>query len=306
MFDIVTVGHFSIDFIELPEGKVTKPTLGGPPTYVSLAARSLGAKASVLSKVGDDFPPDYVTWLKNQGVDLSGLERVEGALTTSFVLHYYGQGDRQLFLKNRAPSIEAEDIPDSFKTKAVHLAPIANEIPYSTAARLRAKTTSVSLDPQGLLRRFEEDGKMCLGSIGNPEILRITDLLKGSLNEIRAITGESGLAEAIGSIHKHGVKTVIVTRGAEGSLVSSKGELYRVPAAKPRIVVDTTGSGDVFVGAFLAEYIRGEEPVWCASVGSASASFVIEKLGPTGFGSQREVYERAEEVYGNTSAVAKA
>ena len=306
MFDIVTVGHFSIDFIELREGKVTKPTLGGPPTYVSLAARSLRAKASVLSKVGDDFPLGYVTWLRNQGVDLSGLERVEGALTTSFVLHYYGEGDRQLFLKNRAPSIEARDIPDSFKAKAVHLAPIANEIPYSTAARLRAKTSSVSLDPQGLLRRFRQDGKTYPGSIENPEILRITDVFKGSLKEIRAITGESGLAQAMGSVHKQGVKTVIVTRGAEGSLVSVNGELYRVPAAKPRIVVDTTGSGDVFVGAFLAEYIRGEEPVWCASVGSACASFVIEKLGPRGFGSQREVYERAAEVYGKTSAVAKA
>lgn len=306
MFDIVTVGHFAIDFIELPEGKATEPTLGGPPTYVSLAATNLGAKASILSKVGDDFPTDYVTWLGNQGVDLSGLERVEGALTTSFVLHYCGEGDRQLFLKNRAPTIEAGDIPDSFEAKAVHLAPIANEISYSTAARLRAKTSSVSLDPQGLLRRFEEDGKMYLGSIGNPEILRITDVFKGSLKEIRAFTGESGLAEAIRSVHKHGVKTVMVTRGAEGSLVSVKGKLYRVPAGKPRIVVDTTGSGDVFVGAFLAEYVRGEEPVWCAAVGSASASFVIEKLGPTGFGSQREVYERAAEAYDKTSAVAKA
>ena len=306
MFDIVTVGHFSIDFIELPEGKVTKPTLGGPPTYVSLAARSLGAKASVLSKVGDDFPPDYVTWLKNQGVDLSGLERVEGALTTSFVLHYYGQGDRQLFLKNRAPSIEAEDIPDSFKAKAVHLAPIANEIPYGTAARLRAMTSSVSLDPQGLLRRFREDGKTYLGSIENPEILRMTDVFKGSQKEMRAITGESSLAQAINSVHKHGVKTVIVTRGAEGSLVYLNRRLYRVPAAKPRIVVDTTGSGDAFIGAFLAEYVRGKEPLWCASVGSACASFVIEKLGPTGFGSQREVYERAAEVYEKTCVVAKA
>jgi len=306
MFDIVTVGHFAVDFIELPGGKATRPTLGGPPTYVSLAARSLGAKASVLSKVGDDFHLTYVTWLRNQGVDLSGLERVEGASTTSFILHYYGEGDRQLFLKNRAPSIEAGDIPDSFKAKAVHLAPIANEIPYSTAARLRAKTSSVSLDPQGLLRRFGEDGEMYLGSIGNPEILGITDVFKGSLKEIRVITGESDLAEAIGCVHKHGVKTVIVTRGAEGSLVSVKGKLYRVPAAKPRIVVDTTGSGDVFVGAFLAEYVRGEEPVWCAAVGSASASFVIEALGPRGFGSQREVYERAAEVYDKTSVVAEA
>ena len=306
MFDIVTVGHFSIDFIKLPGGDMKKPTLGGPPTYVSLAARSLGAEVSVISKVGGDFPRSYVTWLRDQAVDLSGLQKVEGSSTTSYVLHYLGKGDRQLILKNRAPPIEAEDIPDFFEAKAVHLAPIANEIPHGTAVRLRSMARLVSLDPQGLLRRFREDGRMYLGNIENPEILRITDVFKGSLREIRAVTGESSPAKAIRRIHEHGVNTVIVTRGAEGSLVCVKGELYRVPAAQPRIIVDTTGSGDVFLGAFLAEYVRGKEPLWCASVGSACASFPIEKLGPRGFGSQRDVYERADQVYEKVSVVPAA
>jgi sugar/nucleoside kinase (ribokinase family) len=57
MFDIITVGHFSIDFIQLPKICVPKPTLGGPPTYVSIAAKNLNARVSVISNVGEDFPP---------------------------------------------------------------------------------------------------------------------------------------------------------------------------------------------------------------------------------------------------------
>jgi sugar/nucleoside kinase (ribokinase family) len=61
--------------------------------------------------------------------------------------------------------------------------------------------------------------------------------------------------------------------------------------------LDPTGAGDVFIGAFLAEYIRTKDPVWCACVGSASASFVVEGIGPERFGERQETYERAKEIY---------
>jgi len=55
MFDLVTVGHFAIDLILSPKIANPRLTLGGSPTYVSLAARKLGARGSVISKVGKDF-----------------------------------------------------------------------------------------------------------------------------------------------------------------------------------------------------------------------------------------------------------
>lgn len=72
---------------------------------------------------------------------------------------------------------------------------------------------------------------------------------------------------------------------------------YHVPACKPRIVRDPTGAGDAFAGAFLAEYLRGTEPVWCCCVGSAAASFVVEEVGPHRFGEKKEVYDRARKIY---------
>ncbi|MEM2111646.1 MAG: carbohydrate kinase family protein [Candidatus Bathyarchaeia archaeon] len=303
MFDIVTVGHFTIDYIKSPRRLDSKPTLGGPPTYTSIAARRLGANVSVISKVGEDFQPKYLKWLKNQGVDLSGLNKVKGTLTTSFMLNYFENGERQMALKNRAPPIEAEDVPDNLETNSIHVAPIANEVSYKVIDKLRRLTNTVSLDPQGFLRRFTEEGMMYLAKMDNLEILEKIDIFKSSEREIEVLTGESDVLKAMIMIHEHGAKIVIVTRGMEGSILYFKNRFHKIPAARPKIVVDTTGAGDAFIGGFMAEYIEEKEPVWCACVGSAATSFVTEKIGPRGFAPRKEVYERADEVYEKTSII---
>jgi len=304
MFDVVTVGHFAIDFVTSPKRTTPKPTLGGPPTYVSLAAEALGAKVAVVSKVGGDFPARYVRWLKNRRIDVSALHRVRDAHTTSYILKYDESGQRQLILRNRAPTIEAEDIPGSLEAKAVHIGPIANEVSREAIARLRSLAGLISMDPQGFLRRFGKDGTVQLGRMQNPEVLREVDVFKASQKETESAFGEADLAQSMRKIHEQGVRTVIATRGQEGSLLYVEGKLYSVPASKPRVIADMTGAGDVFIGAFLAEYIRGKDPVWCASVGSAQASFVIEQPGPKGFGSKKEVYDRAAGVYEEASLLA--
>ncbi|MEM1565388.1 MAG: PfkB family carbohydrate kinase, partial [Candidatus Bathyarchaeia archaeon] len=57
------------------------------------------------------------------------------------------------------------------------------------------------------------------------------------------------------------------------------------------------GAGDAFMGGFLAEYVRGKEALWCACVGSAAASTVIEGVGPTLVGCGSEILRRAELLY---------
>lgn len=297
MFELVTVGHFSIDFIKLPCRSITKPTLGGPPTYVSLAAKNLGTEVSVISKVGKDFPPKWSKWLRKQGVDLSGLTKVDSDLTTSYVLDYSEGGERRLFLRNKAPMIAGNDIPDSFEARAVHIAPIANEVTNHVVSKIRERASVVSMDPQGFLRHFKENGEVYIQPIENLRILAQVDIYKASLAETRALAAKTDLPQAIKAVSRQGVKIVIITRGTEGSTLYTGGKVHLIPPAKPRVVADTTGSGDVFIGAFLAEYIREKDPLWCASVGSAAASLVIEKIGPRGFGSTKEVYDRAAQVH---------
>ncbi len=301
MFELVTVGHFAVDLITSPEVSTPKPTLGGAPTYVSLTAKKLGATVSVVSKVGEDFPDEYLRFLKANAVDLSGLRKVEGASTTKFVLKYENS-ERKLQIKSQAPPITIQDIPTSLSAKAVHVAPIAHEVSPEVIERLETLTSTLSLDPQGFVRRFDEKGSVRLGRWHNPVVLKRIDVYKSSSNEIRAATGRTHLHSAMKSIYKKGVSMVIATRGIRGSKLLFEGRFYDLPACKPRVFKDPTGAGDTFIGAFLAEYVRGKAPVWCACVGSAAASFVLEGVGPTVFGERAETYSRAEDIYNRVTA----
>jgi len=298
MFDLVTMGHFAIDRIFSPKIITPKPTLGGPPTYVSLSARRLGAEVSVVSKVGGDFPDEYVSWLGAKGVDVSGLKRVEGALTTRFILRYGDDGGRKLQVVSRAPSIGPEDIPQNLQAKAGHMAPIVNEVLPETVDKLRKMVGVLSLDPQGFVRQIDKEGNVGLRRWTNPQVLQQIDVYKSSVDEIRMVTGLKNPQSAMRKVSNYGIPIVMVTKGVEGSTLLYEGKFYDVPACKPRVILDPTGAGDAFIGAFLAEYIQGKDHLWCTCVGSAAASFLLEGLGPAVFGSKKEVYARASGIQG--------
>jgi sugar/nucleoside kinase (ribokinase family) len=296
MFDLVTLGHFAIDIITSPKIVSPKQTLGGPPTYTSVAAARLGAKVSVISKVGEDFQNNYIKWLEAQGVDLSRLKQVKNAFTTRFLLTY-GNGKRKLQLLNRAPPISLKDIQHPFKTKVLHAAPIANEIETSVIAKLRGLTEILSLDPQGFVRTFDKEGKTRLTPWKAHQTLEIVDIYKSSMRELRMVATRKETFSAMKEVQDLGARIVIVTRGMRGAILLVDGEFYRIPACKPKVFRDPTGAGDSFIGAFLAEYSRKKEPLWCACVGSASASFVVEGFGPAVFGGKEQTYKRAKKVY---------
>ena len=298
MFDIVSVGHFSLDSIFLPDRNTPFVVLGGSVAYVSFAARRLDARVSVVSKVGSDFPAAYLWWLRQESVDLSGVSKAENAQTTRFELKYSNDlSDRALRLKNRAPPITVADLPNSLKAKGIHIAPIAGEITYEIAEKLRSCADVLSLDPQGLVRNFDENGNVTTGELIDKRILGLVDIYKSSLKEIQAVTGLSDIDLAIKAVHAHGVKIVIVTLQANGAAVSVEDTIHKVPAYKPEKIIDPTGAGDAFIGSFLAEYVNGEDCSWCSYVGSAAASLVVEGIGPTFFGDKEEIYRRARLLY---------
>jgi sugar/nucleoside kinase (ribokinase family) len=298
VFDIVSVGHFSLDSIFLPSRNTPFVVLGGSVVYVSFAARRLDARVSVVSKVGSDFPVAYLWWLRQESVDLSGVSKAENAQTTRFELKYSNDlSDRALRLKNRAPPIGVADLPNSLKAKVIHVGPIAGEIAYEAVEKLRSCSGILSLDPQGLVRNFDENGNVSLGSLVDKRILGLVDIYKSSLKEIQAVTGLSDIDSAIRAVHGHGAKIVMVTLGASGAIVSVEDTLHKVPAYKPQKIIDPTGAGDAFIGSFLAEYVNGEDCSWCSYVGSAAASLVVEGIGPTFFGDKEEIYRRARLLY---------
>ncbi|HLE76133.1 MAG TPA: PfkB family carbohydrate kinase, partial [Candidatus Bathyarchaeia archaeon] len=181
--------------------------------------------------------------------------------------------------------------------RAIHIAPIAGEISYEVVEHLKHCADVLSFDPQGLLRSFDEAGNVTYDALVDKRLLSLINIYKSSKDEISTLTGYSNLNSAIKAVHDLGVETIIVTLGIKGAVLSVEKTRYRIPACKSVVVVDPTGAGDVFMGGFLTEYIRQKDSLWCACVGSAAASLVVEGIGPTFFGEKEEIYRRARSIY---------
>ncbi len=296
--ELAVVGHFSVDTLILPTRKNPFKILGGPATYASFAAKRLGAQVNVISRVGAEFPQAYLWLLEQEGINTQNVVRHQNDTTTSFELTYTENfADRHLKIKNKGAPLTVEDLPKDFHAQAVHLAPIDGEISLEVAEQLKKCCDILSVDPQGLMRSFDGEGNVTDSAPVDNDIFPLINIYKSSQAEIYYLTGESELKQAIRVIHDVGVETVIVTMGAKGSVLSVEGALYNVAACPSQVVVDPTGAGDVFIGGFLAEFIRQKESLWCAAVGSAAASMVVEGLGSTYFGSKEEIYRRAQVLY---------
>ena len=183
-------------------------------------------------------------------------------------------------------SNDIEDLPD-----AALITPIIGELTEGAVEAIQSDV--LALDPQGFLRRLREDGSIEFQPWRDRELLGSLDVLKASADEVKLITGESDPRRGIEKIRRFGASVAVTTLGHEGSLVAVGGRPSLVPAYDSDLR-DSTGAGDVFLGAFMSEYLRGEDPVWCACVGSAMASLIVETLGARIDSTKREVFRRAE------------
>jgi sugar/nucleoside kinase (ribokinase family) len=296
--NVCIVGSFSLDSITVPGRKEVFHSLGGAVTYTSFAVKTLGETAGVVSRVGGDLPEADLLRLYMEGIDVSAVKRCVWETTARFELCYSSDfSERMLRLTCMGYPIGLDDIPHGLRSKVIHVAPITGEISYGVVEHLKSCCDSLSLDPQGFLRSFDENGYVASSLQVDKRVLGLVDICKVSQDELFVLTGQLDLKGAIKVVHDAGVKAVIVTMGAKGALLSFEGVQYNIPACRPSVVVDPTGAGDVFIGAFLSEYLKGKELLWCASAGSAAASLVVEGIGSTFFGEKREIVRRAIGLY---------
>lgn len=287
MNQISVVGHIAIDRIVTNDGEWRQ--LGGPPTYVSLITSLLGVPLRVCSKVGGDFPLEYMEELARRGVYIRD-SIVPSANTTRFVLDYTGP-ERRLGVESICESIKPDDVkglPD-----AAILAPIIHEIPNETLEAIHSPL--LALDPQGFVRRCESDYSISLHPWQNRDLLRRLAVFKASERELQLVAGKGGWG-GLEKLSRVGVKVAIVTRGEKWSYVLTEGRRLLVPTFNGE-VADTTGAGDAFIAGFFSEYSSRSEVDWCLAIGSASASAIVETVGPRIKIVRNELLERAEKIH---------
>jgi len=250
--------------------------------------------------------------IKNKKIDLKGVVSSE-VNNTNFVLDYYDHA-RTLTLKSRSPSLDFKDIPQAYINNppdVIVLVPLCNEISYEYVSQILNKFPNVyiGIDLQGFIRKIDENGKVCYvyddNIISNmTKIIKLIGdklILKGSEEEMKLLAREhEDLTKVMTHFNSYKVNGIfIMTLGDKGSMIIKNGEeILKIPAFKPRRVVDETGAGDIYFSIFLYEFIRSDKS-WqavknAAYIASAAASFLIEKKGPAGFETKKKVIKRVK------------
>jgi sugar/nucleoside kinase (ribokinase family) len=105
-----------------------------------------------------------------------------------------------------------------------------------------------------------------------------TSLLFVNEEEGRMLSGSGSPDDIARAAQSHGVSDVVVKLGARGCVVFHGEDRIAIPAF-PASVIDTTGAGDCFAGAFLAGLVRGLGIVRAAGLACAAAALSIQRLG---------------------------
>ncbi len=105
------------------------------------------------------------------------------------------------------------------------------------------------------------------------------DILFANEGEIQTLMGTEDFEEAVG-LAADKVKTLVVTRGANGAIAIKNGERSEVAAEPVDRVVDTTGAGDLFAAGFLAGQAQGRSTQDSLIMGAVCAAEIISHFGP--------------------------
>ncbi len=252
--------------------------IGGTSVNFALQAEVLGVEVHLAATVGKDFEANVL--------ELQIRDRLKGEFTaipcregTSFahvVLETNGTNKRTLdSFKSKyehIPKARVRKLVQSDGFNAVVMTGIMpEEIPLVLAAFTAAKCLRV-LNPRAELTADKSLFQSVLAS---------TDVVCMNEKEYAAYAGKSLVTQtALDKLHSFGPKVIIVTRGADGVVVSdSKRKRANIPACMLGPEVDATGAGDAFLASFLTRYATGESATDAAKFGSFVAGIAVTKVG---------------------------
>ena len=270
--DVVVMGHVSIDRIRFPDGR-EKILPGGAAAAVATSAALAGAKVGLITKVGTDFPRE---WLKrlSEVLDTRGVHILPGrTIRIDVVYHRDGSVDSPVDV-GVAVGMGETPIPGEYtKAKVFHIAPIPPEEQLKALKRLEGKRVSLDFNPTYL-----EDYLMKRDLVR--KVISRASVIFPNEREALVMTGEKDVKAAAETLHDWGAGLVVITRGERGVLLYDGDfrEFMPLPIEEKEIV-DPTGAGDAFAGGFLAAYSRGKPPEECVGLGLKMARGALKREG---------------------------
>jgi 2-dehydro-3-deoxygluconokinase len=287
-FDLVGLGECMVEFNAtepLSHAATFRKAYGGDVLNALVMAARQGARTAFASRIGDDpFGAGLRAAWEDEGIDVARAPLVPGENGVYFI-SLDAHGERS-FTYRRAGSAASQltpaDIDEAFIAcaRCILLSGITQAIsPGARAATLaaariaRAHGVLVAYDPNYRPRLWNGERaarEACA------ELLPFVDILLPSM---------PADADILPGPPQELAAHAVIKRGEEGCEVWLDGGRTVVPAAAAK-VVDTTGAGDAWNGAYLAAVLRGEEPAAAAGIANRVAAAKLAHRGaipPRGF-----------------------
>ncbi len=280
-FDVIGIGCCCWDYLGVVEqypgldAKVAMKQLvqqgGGQAGTAMAAVARLGGRAAIFGRVGDDeFARRNYEAFQAEGVDTSGLVTVPGTTSQfAFCAIDEASGKRSIFyIHGTKGKFRPEELPREklLDCKCLLVDGHHNVAAVAAAGWAREQGTPVVLD----LERPQVQDEQLVSLASHPIV-----------PEHFAVdfTGEADFRDAAQAMLERGPEVVILTRGPEGAVAVTHEGLIEQPALPVEPVVDTTGAGDVFHGAFAYGIALGYDLARNLKFASAVAALKCRVLG---------------------------
>jgi ribokinase len=285
MADVVVVGSINVDFVvrgsrlpragETVSGGAFERHFGGKGANQAVAAARLDGRVALVGAVGDDeLGAASLAELQAEGIDIARVARVRGQATGAALIVVDAAGENQIAVASGAN----EAIDGRMVTSA-----LATWRPTAGRGVLLA-VFEVADDAISAGARFAAQHGMAL--VVNPAPARpfpaaVVDahaIIVANEGEAAALTGEGDPQMAARGLSAMTRASAVVTLGAKGAAVADVSRVTLV-AAPIVEVVDSTGAGDSFAGAFAAELAGGAGIVDAVRMAVAAAALSVTAPG---------------------------
>ena len=268
---ILIVGSIAIDTVETPFEKQSN-VLGGSTTY-SLVASGKSSHISVVGIVGEDFPAEARALYDSYANDLSDLKTGDGNTFQWAGKYHANWDDRDTLFTELGVFMDFNPVLSESNKNRSHilLANIHPELQYSVISQNQNSDAVIVVDTMNL---WIETTLPIL-----EKVLLSSNILLINESESFQLTNENNIKNAAESLLKMGPEIVVIKKGSRGAELFSLKEHIEVGAYPVKNVVDPTGAGDAFAGAFTASLADEESNETALLQASASASISIESFG---------------------------
>ncbi|HBP38680.1 MAG TPA: hypothetical protein DD640_08070 [Clostridiales bacterium] len=259
---------------------------GAPAIFIDTVAR-LGHRAAMVGGVGkDDFGKCLLDRLIKDGVDCSKIMVSENKVTGVAFVTYFSDGSRKFIFhigNTAAVEPQAPKVEDLEGIKFFHIMgcslmadPIfAGEI-VKTMHMAKKMGAKVSFDPNIRKELLRDTSAVPIIK----EVFANTNIFLPGLEELLMITEKTTLEEAIAFCFTYPeLEMVVVKNGSRGSSVYTRTDTFRM-GIYPTEVVDTTGAGDSYDGAFICGLLENKDLRSAAQMAAAAATLNTNAFGP--------------------------